>query len=78
MILTREQLSKLKSVLFWSSKYEISIQLWPSQTVVFIAKDGIDLESWGGDFDFAVGTALDYLNRINKKSPTGQQQQKVK
>jgi len=62
------QLNQLAELLKWSDKYEISIQFWPEQTVLFIAKDGIDLESYGGDFVFAIGESIKYLRRINKLS----------
>ena len=57
-------LLKLKSLLSFSDRYEISIQFWPQQTAVYIAKDDVDLTDFGGDFDFAIGKAIEYLNRI--------------
>ncbi len=57
---------KLSGLLMYSDRYEISIQFWPQQTSVFIMKDGIDLTDFGGDFDFAIDNAVDYLKRINK------------
>ena len=57
-------LLKLKSLLTFSDRYEISVQFWPQQTAVYIAKDGVDLTDFGGDFDFAIGKATEYLNRI--------------
>lgn len=57
---------KLARLLKFCNKYEINIQFWPEQIAVFIAKDGVDLTDFGGDFDFAVGRAIDYLTRINK------------
>lgn len=58
-------LDKLAKLLVYSSVYELSIQFWPEQTAVFICKGGVDLKDFGGDFDFAVDNALEYLNRIN-------------
>ena len=58
-----EQLSRL---LAYSDKYEISIQFWPEQTAVYIAKDGVDLKDYGGDFDFAIGRSIEYLNRVTR------------
>lgn len=62
------QLENLRCLLLYSNKYEISIQFWPDQTAVYIAKDGVRLTDFGGDFDFAIEEATKYLNRINKKS----------
>ena len=56
-----EQLSRL---LAYSDKYEISIQFWPEQIAVYIAKDGVDLQDYGGDFDFAIGRSIEYLDRV--------------
>lgn len=61
-VINLEMLSKL---LEFSNRYEISIQFWPDQTAVFIGKDGVQLTDFGGDFEFAVGSATDYLCRIN-------------
>jgi len=57
-------LSILKKLLKFSDRYEISIQFWPKQITVYIAKDGVDLTDFGGDFDFAIGESIEYLNRI--------------
>lgn len=61
--MTQKQLSK---ILEYSKKYEISIQFWPDQWAIFIAKDGVDLQSYGGGHE-AIQRGLDYLDRINKK-----------
>ena len=66
MKLSKTQLNQLTKLLRYSNRYEISIQFWPSQTTVYIEKDGIDLMSYGGEFDFAINSSNDYLNRINK------------
>ena len=61
---------KLAALLTYSDRYEINIQFWPKQTAVYIAKDGIDLTDFGGDFDFAVDKSIEYLNRINNHNHT--------
>jgi hypothetical protein len=61
-------LRKLKRLLMFSNRYEISIQFWPDQTAVYIAKDGVDLQSYGGSFNFAIGRSIEYLTRINKNT----------
>jgi hypothetical protein len=66
--MSTSQLTQLRILLSYSSKYEITVQFWPEQTTVDIAKDGIDLESFGGDFDFAIGKSIEYLDRINPTS----------
>lgn len=62
-------LVQLKELLMYSNKYEISIQFWPNQTCVYIAKDLVDLNNFSGNFRFAVGSAINYLARINKQQP---------
>jgi hypothetical protein len=57
-------LLELKKLLRFSDRYEISIQFWPQQIAVYIAKDGVDLTDFGGDFDFAIGKSIEYLIRI--------------
>ena len=57
-------LDQLSRLLAYSDKYEISIQFWPKQTAVYIAKDGVDLQDYGGDFDFAIGRSIEYLDRV--------------
>lgn len=66
---TDEQLKKLSQLISYSDRYNINIQFWPDQTAVYIDKDDIELQSYGGDFDFAVDSALAYLKRINSKTP---------
>jgi hypothetical protein len=66
MNLCKHQLSELNRLFRYSDRYEISIQFWPSHTAVYICKDGIDLQDYGGSFDFAIGKSLEYLDRINK------------
>ena len=63
-------LIQLGALLTYSNKYEISIQFWPDQTAVYIEKDGIELQSFGGSFDFAISRSIEYLNRITNKSNT--------
>jgi hypothetical protein len=60
-------LELLKGLLVFSDKYEISVQFWPEQTAVYIEKDSVELQSYGGSFSFAVKNAISYLKRINKK-----------
>lgn len=60
----------MNRLLKYSLKYEISFQMWPNQYTIYIAKDGIDLYSYGGGSgpnETMIG-ALNYLDRINKKS----------
>ena len=64
---TEKQITKLSSLLKYTDKYDISIQFWVDQTAVYISKDDVDLSDYGGDFDFAIDSAIDYLKRINKK-----------
>lgn len=59
---------KLGELLLYSDRYEITVQFWPQQISIYIEKDGVDLKDYGGDFDFAVSRAIEYLNRINNKS----------
>ncbi len=59
------QLERLKILIGYSDRYEISVQFWPEQTAVFISKDGVELQDYGGSFDFAVDKAIEYLRRIN-------------
>jgi len=59
----------LKRLLRYSDRYEISIQFWPGQIAVFIAKDGVDLDSWGcSDGSKSIKSAIEYLDRINHKN----------
>lgn len=57
-------LEQLRRLLAYSDKYEISIQFWPEQIAVYIAKDGVYLQDYGGDFDFAIGRTIEYLDRV--------------
>jgi hypothetical protein len=66
--MTKHELKQLEILIEYSTKYELSIQFWPEQTCVFIAKDGIELNSFGGDYDFAIGKSIEYLDRINPTS----------
>lgn len=60
------QTTLLKVLISYSSRYEITIQFWPNQTTVYIAKDGIDLFDYGGDD--AIERSIEYLDRINPTS----------
>lgn len=59
-------IGNLEKLIKFSDRYEINIQFWPDQTAVYISKDDVELQSYGGDFDFAIDSALAYLRRINK------------
>lgn len=63
---TDKQLDQLRKLLKYSDRYDLSIQFWVEQTVVYITKGDVELNSFGGDFNFAINSALKYLNRINK------------
>jgi len=60
-------LTLLSELLMYSDRYEINIQFWPNMITVYIAKDGIDLCDYGGDFFFAVVKSLQYLKRVNNE-----------
>jgi hypothetical protein len=62
------KLNRLAELLMYSDKYEISIQFWPDFIAVFIAKDGVDLKDFGGDFEDVISGAIAYLNRITGKN----------
>lgn len=66
-ILTKEEMLNLLNLISYSDKYEIDIQFWPDQTTVYIEKDGIELQSYGGDFDYSINESIKYLKRINQK-----------
>lgn len=59
---------KLKKMLSYAGKYQISIQFWgPSETNVYIEKGGVSLTDFGGlDPEEALDKTLEYLDRINK------------
>lgn len=57
-------LMELKKLLRFSDRYQISIQFWPQQTAVYIAKDGVDLTDFGGDINFSIRESIKYLVRI--------------
>ena len=65
--LTNSQLTKLDNLLQYTDVYEISIQFWPNQTAVFIEKDGVELQDYGGSFDHAIDSSLGYIKRITKQ-----------
>ena len=55
-------------LLKYSEKYEISYQMWPNQHTIYIAKDGVDLYSYGSyEALETMRGALAYLDRITKK-----------
>ena len=63
------KISALNHLLKYSDRYQISIQFWPDYNTVYIMKDDVDLNSWGGDGDFAIIEAGKYLDRLNKIKP---------
>lgn len=65
---SEKKMDLLSKLLKYSDRYEISVQFWPKQTAVFIEKGGVELKSYGGDFDFAIGESIKYLNKINKEN----------
>ena len=58
----------LTKIMRYSKKYEISVQFWPDQWAIFIAKDGVDLTSFGGEPENTLKRGLEYLDRITKSS----------
>jgi len=69
--LTLREMSRYKNLMYqlfrFSDRYEISIQLWPEQYTVYIAKDGVDLTSFGSsDVVDTLKRSLEYLTGINK------------
>lgn len=60
--------SLLLRLIDYSEKYEINVQFWPEYKTIYVAKDGIDLYSYGGDdLKLVLSHILAYLDRINKK-----------
>lgn len=54
----------------YGEKYEISVQLWPQYKTIYVAKDGVDLFSYGDhDLQRVLSRILEYLDRINAKKP---------
>lgn len=64
ILLNNIDLKLLSRLLTYSDRYEITIQFWPKSTTVYIEKDEIGLQDYGGDFKFAIGQAIDYLDRV--------------
>jgi hypothetical protein len=56
----------LTRIMRYSNKYEISVQFWPEQWTIFIAKDGVDLQSYGGEPENTLKRGIEYLDRINR------------
>lgn len=65
---SEKQIKQLTKLMAYSNsnRYEINIQFWPDQTAVYISKDGVDLQSYGGSFEYSISSSLSYINRINK------------
>lgn len=64
--LNKQQQSNLLKLLAYTDRYDLSIQFWVESTNVYINKANVELQSYGGDFDHAIGSALKYLDRINR------------
>jgi hypothetical protein len=61
-------LIRLAKLLSFSDTYEITIQFWPQLIAVYISKNGVELKDFGGDFDFAIDKAIEYLVRIAQRN----------
>jgi len=60
----------IQRIMAYSQRYEISMQLWPNQKVVFLAKDGVDLTSYGcEDINESMDFIIKYLDRVNRLKP---------
>lgn len=58
--------SLLTKIMRYSKKYEINVQFWPKQWAVYISKDGVELNSFGGDPEPTLRQGVDYLDRITR------------
>ena len=58
-----------KELEFWSAIYELSFQFWPNQNNVFISKDEVDIQEFGGydTMQEVVMQTCGYLRSINPK-----------
>lgn len=66
--MTSSERHYLAQLLKYSKKYEINMQLWPTQCSIFIYKDGIELYDTGGyEREEVLKEAVGYLRRINKE-----------
>lgn len=66
-IYSNREMKLLTELLSYSNRYDISIQFWVDQTVVYISKRDVDLNSFGGGTEFAFIKSIEYLKRINKQ-----------
>jgi hypothetical protein len=58
---------ELVQLLSYRNRYDISIQFWNNNyCAVFIEKNDVELQNYGGNDEFAIGESLKYLNRINR------------
>lgn len=64
--LNKQQQSNILKLLAYTDRYDLSIQFWVESTNVYINKANVELQSYGGDFDHAISSALKYLNKINR------------
>lgn len=65
--MTKLQQALIGKLYSYCDRYEITCQFWPQQITVFIEKEGVELTSFGGDFDFAVSSSIQFLKRINNE-----------
>ena len=66
-VLSETNIELIKELLSYSDKYEISVQFWPNQIALYIAKDGIELKDFGGEFKKTIQSAIYFLKRITKR-----------
>ena len=68
MIMENRDMQLMARLMQYGEKYEISVQLWPEYKTIYVAKDGVDLYSYGAyDLKIVLSTVLDYLDRVNRK-----------
>jgi hypothetical protein len=60
--------NKLKQLLSYSNRYDISIQFWTEQQAIYIEKHDVPLIDFGGEFNDIIDDAIGYLNRITSSS----------
>lgn len=67
--MTNKEKKGIWSLKDYSRKYQISIQMWPNWTCIFIEKDHVELYSYGGamDLEECMNNVVEYLDRINNK-----------
>lgn len=55
----------------YSDVFQISVHLEKELVSVYIKKNDVELNDFGGDFNFAFQNSIDYLERITKKVTNG-------